>query len=148
MKRTLLAAALLLSLPALAADAPKPEAVITYRQSVFHMILWNFQPLGEMARGRRPFDAAEFERRATRLAFLAPQLEEGFTPGSDKGATTDALPDIWKNRADFDQKLAELVRETAALAEAAKTGDEAKMKAQFPKVAGACKNCHEKYRAE
>jgi len=147
MKRTIFAAALLCSLPALA-DAPKPEAVITYRQSVFHMILWNFQPLGEMARGRRPFDAAEFERRAERLAFLAPQLEEGFTPGSDKGATTDALPDIWKNRADFDQKLADLVRETKALAEVAKGGDEAKMKAQFPKLSAACKNCHEKYRAE
>lgn len=147
MKRTIFAAALLLSLPALA-DAPKPEAVITYRQSVFHMILWNFQPLGEMSRGKRPFDAAEFSKRAERLASLTPQLEEGFTPGSDKGATTDALPDIWKNRADFDQKLADLVRETAALAETARGGDEAKMKAQFPKVAGACKNCHEKYRAE
>jgi cytochrome c556 len=149
MSRYALFAALLLpAASALAEDAPKSETVIGYRQSVFHVIRWNFTPLAEMARGRRPFDAADFKRRAVRLAFLSQQLREGFTPGSDKGATTDARPEIWTNRADFDQKLADFIREAKALREVAKTGDEAKMKEQFGKTANTCKNCHESYRAE
>ena len=148
MKRMLFATALLIALPALSADAPKSETVIAYRQSVFHVILWNYTPLAEMVRGRRPFDAADFKRRAVRLAFLSQQLREGFTPGSDKGATTDARPEIWTHRADFDQKLSDFIREAKALREAAKTGDEAKMKEQFGKTANTCKSCHESYRAE
>ena len=129
-------------------DAPRPDMVIAYRQSVFRLILWNYTPLAEMVRGRREFDAAEFRRRAVRLAFLAQQLGEGFTAGSDKGATTDALPDIWLHKDDFDKKLADLIHETKALREAAKGGDEAKIKEQFGKTSNACKSCHEKYRAE
>lgn len=129
-------------------DAPRPDMVIAYRQSVFRMILWNYTPLAEMVRARRPFDAAEFRRRAVRLAFLAQQLGEGFTPGSDKGATTDAVPDIWLHKDDFNLKLADLVRETKALREIAKSGDEAKIKEQFGKTSNACKNCHDKYRAQ
>jgi cytochrome c556 len=144
----LFAVALLFAVPALSADAPKSETVIAYRQSVFHMILWNYQPIAEMVRGRRPFDTADFRRRAARLAFLSQQLPEGFTPGSDKGATTDALPAIWETKSDFDAKLADFVREAKALRETAKTGDEAKMKDQFGKTSATCKSCHEKYRAE
>ena len=139
----------LLALPALAADtAPRPDAVIAYRQSVFRMILWNYQPLAEMVRGRRPFDTADFRKRAVRLAFLAQQLRDGFAPGSDAGAMTDARPEIWTQRADFDAKLEDLVRESKALREAAKSGDEARIKEQFSKTSAACKNCHDKNRSE
>jgi cytochrome c556 len=139
----------LLGLPALAADtAPRPDAVIGYRQAVFKIILWNYQPLAEMVRGRRPFDGAEFRKRSTRLAFLAQQLRDGFTPGSDAGAMTDARPEIWTQRADFDAKLEDLVRETKALRETAKSGDEARIKEQFSRTSNACKSCHDKYRSE
>jgi cytochrome c556 len=42
----------------------------------------------------------------------------------------------------------ELVTQSKALAEVAKTGDEAKTREQFKKTAGACKSCHDKYRSE
>jgi cytochrome c556 len=131
-----------------AVAAVNPEKAIHYRQSVYTMIGWNFVPMVDMIKNKTPWDSAEFGKHAERIASLAPQLLEGFPQGSDKGAETEAKPDIWKNMDDFKSKMNDLVRETKNLAEVAKTGDEAKTREQFKKTAGACKNCHDKYRSE
>jgi len=143
---TVTAAALLSA--AVTAFAVKPETAIHYRQSVYTMIGWNFVPMVEMIKNKTPWDNAEFSKHADRIASLAPQLLEGFPEGSDKGADTEAKPDIWKNMDDFKSKMNDLVRETKALADVSKGGDEAKMREQFKKTAGACKSCHDKYRSE
>lgn len=146
-------AALPLSLLLLAASATanaqdKPEDIIRYRQSAYTVLLWNWMPMNAMVRGRIPFDAAEFARRADRVAALTPQLLEGFPEGSGTGAPTEAKPEIWTDFADFTVKMKDLERESAALSTVAKSGDEAKMREQFAKVGGACKACHDKYKAE
>jgi len=133
---------------AVATAAVKPEAAINYRQSAYNLIGWNFGPLAQMMRGKAPWDAAEFSRRADRVAFLAPQLLEGFPEGSDKGADTEAKPDIWKHMDDFKVKMDDFVKQSKLLADVAKGGDEAKMKEQFKQTAAACKACHDKYRNE
>jgi cytochrome c556 len=133
---------------AVASAAVKPETAIHYRQSVYTMIGWNFAPMVGMIKDKTPWDSAEFAKRADRIASLAPQLLEGFPEGSDKGAETEAKPEIWKNMDDFKSKMNDLVRETKALADVAKAGDEAKTREQFKKTAGACKSCHDKYRSE
>lgn len=146
-------AALPLSLLLLAASATanaqdKPEDIIRYRQSAYTVLLWNWMPMNAMVRGRIPFDAAEFARRADRVAALTPQLLEGFPEGSGTGAPTEAKPEIWTDFADFTTKMKDLERESAALSTVAKSGDEAKMREQFAKVGGTCKACHDKYKAE
>jgi cytochrome c556 len=133
---------------AIATAAVKPETAIHYRQSVYTMIGWNFVPMVDMIKSKTPWDSTSFALHADRIAFLAPQLLEGFPEGSDKGAETEAKPDIWKSMDDFKSKMNDLVRETKALADVAKTGDEAKTRDQFKKTAGACKSCHDKYRSE
>jgi cytochrome c556 len=138
-------------LVAFAVDAPaqhKPEAVIHYRQSAMTIIGWNFAPMSAMSKGKLAWDAKEFALHAEHVALMAPQVEEGFAKGSDKGAETDAKPDIWNNPEDFHSKLTDLINESKALADVAKGGDEAKTKEQFKKLAGACKACHEKYKAD
>ncbi|HJT99492.1 MAG TPA: cytochrome c, partial [Rhodanobacteraceae bacterium] len=85
----------------LAAAAVKPDTAIRYRQSVYTMIGWNFVPLVDMMKGKTPWDAAEFAKHAERIASLSPQLLEGFPEGSDKGAQTEAKPEIWKSMDDF-----------------------------------------------
>jgi cytochrome c556 len=129
-------------------DKIQSEKVIHYRQSVMAMTGWNFGPLAAMVKGKIAFDAKDFSRRADRLEFLGPQILEGFAKGSDKGAETDAKPEIWTDFDDFQAKLNDYIDESKKLAEVAKTGDEAVMKEQFRKTAGACKACHDKYRAE
>lgn len=147
------AAALPLSLLLLAASTSasaqtKPEDVIKYRKAQYTVLLWNWMPLNAMMRGRIPFDAAEFARRAELVAAVAPQLLEGFPEGSGAGAPTDAKPEIWANFADFSAKMKDLERETAALATVAKGGDEAAIKAQFALTSGTCKACHDEYKVD
>lgn len=148
MRHAILLAACTIASATIATAAPPPEAAIHYRQGAYAMLGWNFGPLAQMVRGKSAWDATEFARRAERVAFIAPQLLEGFPEGSDKGATTDAKPEIWKNMDDFKAKMDELVKQSKLLAETARGGDEAKMKEQFKQTAGACKACHEKYRAD
>ena len=147
-RRTALFAAIALGSAATAVAQMKPEVVIDYRQSVMTIIGWNFGPMGAMVKGKIPFDAKEFAKHAERVAMMAPQALEGFAKGSDKGATTDAKPGIWKTFDDFTAKDKNLVEQTRALAEVAKGGDAAAMKEQFKKTAEACKDCHEKYKAD
>lgn len=142
-----LSLALLIAASQASAQA-KPEDVIRYRKAQYTVLLWNWMPLNAMVRDRIPFDAAEFARRAARVAAVAPQLLEGFAEGSGEGAPTDAKPEIWKDFADFSAKMKDFERESASLAEVAKGGDEAAMRAQFAKVGGACKACHDVYKAE
>ena len=131
-----------------ASEKIRPEKVIRYRQSAMAMVGWNFVPLGAMVKGKTPFDAKEFSRRADRLEFLGPQLLEGFSKGSDTGAETDAKPEIWTAFDDFQAKLDDYVNESRKLAEVARNGSESDMKEQFKKTAESCKACHDKYRAE
>jgi cytochrome c556 len=130
------------------AQEVKPDFAIAYRQSVFKMLMWNFAPLSAMVRGKQPFDAVEFAKRAERVAWLSHQLDDAFPPGSDQGAITEAKPDIWSDWDNFCAKRSDLQREAEALAAIAKGGDEAAMKAQFAKTAGTCKACHEDYKAD
>jgi cytochrome c556 len=149
MKIASTAIATLLACAALDAAAQhKPEYVIHYRQSVMTLVGWNFGPLSAMVKGKLAWDAREFALRAERLAQLAPQAPEGFAKGSEKGAETDAKADIWANPEDFQGKANDFANEAKTLSEVAKGGDEAKMKEQFKKLAGTCKACHEKYKAD
>jgi cytochrome c556 len=148
MIRRLLLLSMLAAAPALTATAATPDRAIGYRQDVFGLVGWNFGALADMVREKRAWDGAEFTRRAERVAQLSLMTDEGFPEGSDKGATTDAKPEIWTNRADFDAKMDDFRREAAALASTAKGGDQAAIKAQFAKTGGTCKACHDEYKAD
>lgn len=148
MRVAVLTLSLLLAVSTNAAAQAKPEDVIKYRKAQYTVLLWNWMPLNAMVRGRIPFDAAEFARRAERVAAVPPQLLEGFAEGSGEGAPTDAKPEIWTDFADFSAKMKDLERETMALATVAKGGDEAAIKEQFAKTGAACKACHDKYKAD
>ena len=131
--------------PAIAAPPPaieKPEMAIAYRQSVYRMIRWNFAPMGDMVRGKRAWDGAAFAQHASRVAWLAQQLEEGYPVGSDRGAITDAKPEIWANWDDF------LVKAKAAndAAGALDVSSAEAIGAGMGALGGACKDCHTTYR--
>jgi cytochrome c556 len=129
------------------AGAPsKGEQALKFRQSAYQVMAWNFGPMGAMAQGKVPFDAAEFAKRAERVAQIAPMLSEGFPAETKDLPHSELKPAMWANRADFDAKMKDLVDRTATLATVAKGGDFAKSKAAFFDTANACKACHEKYK--
>ena len=47
---------------AVQADSPpsKGEQALKYRKSLYQVMAWNFGPMGAMAQGKAPYDAAEF----------------------------------------------------------------------------------------
>jgi len=134
---------------ALAQGQPsKGEQALKYRKAVYQAIAWNFGPMSQMAQGKIPFDAKEFDLRASRVAGLTPMLAESYSPESQGVAGTKAKPELWSNRADFDAKMKDLVDRSATLARVAQGGDEARTKAAFLDTAGTCKACHDKYKAD
>lgn len=133
-----------------AGGPPTPaKQAIDYRKAVFTLIGGNFRPLGEVLQGKSPYDAAEAQKRAARLQFLAGLLDESFPDVSSTGDTR-AKPEIWSNRADFNSKLKDFQDHIAVLTQVASRADSTAD--QFKAAAGAvgqdCKGCHETYRTK
>ena len=126
--------------------AAKPEDAIKYRQGVMTAQGWNFGAMGAMIKGEKPYDKAEFAKRAENLAALSKMALEGFTiEGSDKGKTK-AKPEIWQKMDKFKGGTEKLATETAKLSQVAQGGDMSAIKAQFSETAKVCKGCHDNFR--
>jgi cytochrome c556 len=138
------------SLDGLAQERPqtKEEQAIKYRQSVYKVILWNFGPMAGMAQGKIPYDAADFAKRAERVATMAPMLLEGYPRGSGSGAPTRAKAEIWDNFDEFTTLMHNMENKAAALADVAKEDSLEKSRAAVGELGDACKACHDKYRAK
>jgi cytochrome c556 len=67
--------------------------------------------------------------------------------GPDVGETR-AKPDIWQDAQDFSSKLHDFQIAAQAFDAAARSGDVDAIKARGADLGGACKACHDKYRAE
>jgi cytochrome c556 len=138
-----------LSLSALAqGQSTRAEQYLKYRKGVYQVIAWNIGPLSAMAQDKQPYDAAAFADRAQRVSLLTPMLAESYAPESRGAPDSKLKPEMWTNRADFDEKLRTLVARSDALAKTAAGGDAAASKAAFFEMAQACKACHDKYRAD
>ena len=131
-----------------AREPSKQEAEVEYRQSLYNVIAGNFGPLTEMASGKIPFNTADAQLRADRVAYLAPMLKEAFPADSNGVAHTAAKPEVWSDAAGFNTALQNLIDRSAALAAAAKSGDEARFKTAVQETGKACKGCHDKYKVK
>lgn len=97
---------------------------------------------GKMAQGATPFDAAVAKAAMEKIAANAAATPALFPPGSE---SSDALPAIWENFADFEAKSMALKTAADAAAVAADQGLEAFGPA-FAAVGQACGACHQVYR--
>jgi cytochrome c556 len=149
-----LAAAALL--PAVRADEAakdpaldRAKGVVKVRESLMYLVRWNVAPMAGMVKEVVPYDAAQFERNAQRLAQLAAMAEDAFGPdvrGFD--VHTEAKPEIWDDFAEFSRLSQELVESTAELARVAVEGKFDTSKQAFMAVADDCKACHDKFRVD
>lgn len=98
-----------------AQGSKEADAAIKYRKSLYTVLVANFGPLGAMASGKAPFDAAVFKRNSARVAFLAGIAPEVFPEDLEAG-DTKAKPEIWTNKAEFDKLMKDLGDKTGALA--------------------------------
>jgi len=135
-----------LSLPAIA-HIERSEPLQSLRQSYFAIVGMTFGPMGDMVKGDIEWNGEQFAAWASDLAAVSSvTVERGFAPGSDKGKTR-ARPEIWDNKADFEEKLGNFRMQAAKLAEVAATGDRQAIAGQFRQTGGACKACHDNYKS-
>jgi cytochrome c556 len=148
MQRLLIAATLaglFTALPA-AAQFAKPEDAVKYRKSAFTVMGTHFGRIGAMVQGRVPYDAAAITANADIVVHMSTLPYAGFpegTSGTEKGTPK---PNVWTERAKFDEAAKKMQDEVAKLLAAAKSGNADQVKAQFGNAAGACKNCHDNFR--
>ncbi|MBQ4838959.1 MULTISPECIES: c-type cytochrome [Pseudoalteromonas] len=121
------------------------EDAIEYRKAAFQLIRYQIGDMGDMLKGKVPFDAERFKQRAHNAAQLSNMPWEAFIAGTDKGDTS-ALPEIWSDRATFDKKAADFAKYAQALATASESGDKKVIAKAFGKWAQGCKDCHKSFK--
>jgi len=148
MKSKLVALSFAVTLGAVALDAAaqaKPEVLVKQRQAAMTLIGKYFGPLGGMAQGRIPYDAATVQRNAGYLDVLDNMPWDGFHE-STKGEKSAALAAVWEKSGEFKQAGERLQGEISKLVQVAKSGDEGAVKAQIGAIGKACGGCHENFR--
>jgi len=78
---------------------------------------------------------------------LVQDLKILFPENSDKG-DSEAKPEIWTQWADFEKAARSASEKAKALHEAAGSGNHEAIASAFKDMGGACKSCHQDYRAE
>jgi cytochrome c556 len=145
------------ALTAYAQNAPAPaagganaaRAAVGYRKAIFTLIGANFRPLGALLKDDGPYDAADINKRITRVLFLSGFLNEAFPDISNVGEPdSKAKPEIWTNRAEFDKKLKEFQDNLVVLSDvnAKEKGYTEPLKTALGAVAQNCKACHDDFK--
>ena len=143
------AAATLLAMAAPAsAQFAKPEDAIKYRQSALFVMQQNFSRVAAMAGGKAPFDAKVAADSAAVAEFASKLPWVAFGEGTDKGRDNRAKPEIWSDKAKFNDYAEKMQAEMGKLNVAAKTGNLDTIKTAVGGVGGACKTCHDAFRKD
>ena len=130
-----------------ASASPGGKAVLA-RQAHYKELGKAFGGLNAELRKDAP-DKGAAAAAATSVNTLAQALPSWFPKGSgpEAGVKTAAKAEVWTDAAGFATAVAKLQGETAKLQEVATAGDLDALKAQVKATGGACKNCHDQYRA-
>jgi cytochrome c556 len=125
-------------------DSPEGQAV-QFRQSVMESLAYKVAQARGMAQGEIPANDAVFAKHANDVAALAGMITEGFIPNSAVAGSA-ALPDVWTNMPDFQQKAADLQNAAQALATTASSQGFEAAKGMVQAVGQTCGACHRPYR--
>ncbi len=116
---------------------------IADRQAILKSWGDDAMPVGKMMKGEAPFDIAKVKAALANFQTNAPKLKDMF-PDNSRTGKTEASPRIWDEKARFVGLFDKLA--TDAGSAAAAITDEASFKANFGKVFGDCKACHDDFR--
>ena len=127
-------------------DDHEPTGVIKERMDLMDTQKDAMKVIGEMAKGKIPFDAAKASAAAGEIETTAKKIPDLFPEGSTD-ASSDAKPEIWTDWETFTKDAADLESAATALKTALDGGAD-DWKAKFKGVIDACKSCHKSFRAE
>jgi cytochrome c556 len=125
----------------------KPEVLVAQRQAAMKLQGKYLGPIGAMLKGAAPYNADVVALNATFLENLSRMPWDGFDP-STQGVKSAAKPEIYTDMAKFRAAADMLEAETAKLGAAARSKNEAGVRATFGGVAKACGSCHDAFRVK
>lgn len=120
------------------------ESVIKYRQGAMKVLGGHMAAAAQIVRGNVAFDE-HLVVHARGLSSTSGMVEKLFPEGSDFGET-DAKPEIWSKRAEFDKVAQDAAAAADAFAKAAEGSDKTAIGESFQQLSEACKACHEDFR--
>lgn len=142
-----LAVALCLAAASVAAqEETTPEDAKDYRQSVMSAMGAHISAISMHLRGLVE-DHGFLDDHAESLARTAAELGHVFPAGSNVG-DSEALPAIWEQPEEFAKAITAAENATAALAEAASSGDRRAVGSALREVGTACRGCHDNFRKD
>ena len=103
-----------------------------------------FATLTKMARGEESFEPAKVSAAFAAWGETAHKLPSLFPEPPKAGEDTRALPKIWENKKDFDEKIAAFSKVVSGSKDNARTAEE--LKVAMAAIGKACGDCHEPYR--
>ncbi|MGA3186723.1 MAG: cytochrome c [Bryobacteraceae bacterium] len=121
---------------------------IAARQASLDMSAITFRSMSDAMKAGREAKSQAYQ--AMVLAKWAKALPRMFPPGTGQGetsATSQALPLIWRDRANFDRAAADYAAATAQLASLAAANDTPGFTKQLDEVNQACGLCHARFKA-
>ncbi len=132
--------------PASASVRMNPADLVATRQASMRVASGDFMVMRLAA--EKGADIRRFEGPARALAQWAAALPGMFPAGTGPGtANTHARPEIWLNRADFEQKAADFRAAVTRMAEMAAANNMAEGGRQWDVAWHSCNACHDAYRS-
>ncbi len=134
---------LLLALVSLAAHAADPDDMIKYRKNVMNANGGLMGASNALLQNKVGF-GGQVAAYAKALEALNRDLPSLFPAGTN-GGDTDAHPDVWSKRAEFERRAKDTQAKAAVFAKAAAAND-GKLAEKFKDLSDACKSCHKDFR--
>lgn len=132
---------------AVAVYAATPQEAQKARHEHYEELGDAFKAVRDNSRGDSP-DWAALDKAAQTVVEASVDQQKWFAQGTGPEAgKTRALPEIWSKASDFTAAQKMFSDRAPKLLAAVKAKDVAGVQAAFKEVGGACKNCHDNFRA-
>ena len=144
---TLMMAAMTILLLAVSTDELGAQTnsvqIVKERSAFMKSFEKNFGPIMGVIKGGKT-DLTDATAAAEKLNSQAKKLVALFPAGTGRDAIPESRskPEVWSQRAEFEEAAERLIVETGKLAAAGKANDLAAFKAQFRPFAKSCSGCH------
>ena len=119
---------------------------VEYRQAVMTVIAYNTKNIGDMLKGKKPYDAEKVKTHANDIASASTLDILSAFPEDSINDESDAMEDIWMDFETFEQKLKDFQTAASGINTAAQSGDQAAVGAAMKDLGASCKGCHKKFK--
>jgi cytochrome c556 len=131
-----------------AKSAAEAKTVIEARQKVFEDMKKAYEPMTDMLKRKREFDAALVATNSAQIQALAQKIPAHLAVDTHtfKDIKTVARDNIWTNLPDIKAKSDALVTAAGNVAKVAAGGDKATTMKAIPEIGKSCGSCHDDYK--